>query len=82
MPFPKGYKPPKITRKPRTQKLTRLQAIRAKCRDCIYDECSPGTWRQQVDACTSTDCALHEWRPRSSAPKALPPSTPDAEPQS
>ena len=48
--------------------MTRHQAIRAKCKDCIYDECAPGTWIKQVSDCTSTDCALWPFRPVSSAP--------------
>jgi len=39
-------------------------AVDAKCRDCIYDECSPGRWRQQVAACTITHCPLYAVRPQ------------------
>ena len=39
------------------------KAINAKCRDCIYDPVDGGTWRQQVEACTSPDCALFQLRP-------------------
>ncbi len=42
-------------------------AINAKCRDCIYDSSSAGTWRQQVEACTMPDCALFLYRPVSEA---------------
>lgn len=45
--------------------MTRGQAIAAKCKDCIYDKCAPGNWRQQVTACTSVSCPLYEYRPRS-----------------
>ena len=45
--------------------MTRQQAINAKCKDCIYDPMSEGTWRQQTGACIDTACALHEYRPRS-----------------
>lgn len=42
------------------------QAINAKCKDCIYDpEEGGGTWRQQVEACTITDCPLYPVRPTS-----------------
>ena len=34
------------------------RAINAKCRDCIYDNAEPGTWRAQVRACTIEDCPL------------------------
>jgi hypothetical protein len=44
--------------------MTRQRAINAKCKDCIYDPVDFGTWRQQVEACTSTDCALWEHRPK------------------
>lgn len=39
-------------------------AINAKCRDCIYDPYSGlGNWRQQVTACSSSNCPLHPFRP-------------------
>ena len=44
---------------------TRQEAIEAKCRDCAYDELDEGTWRQQVERCDITDCALHFYRPKS-----------------
>ena len=44
---------------------TRQQAIDAKCKDCIYDPLDDGTWRQQVEGCDITDCALWNYRPRS-----------------
>lgn len=39
----------------------------AKCFDCTYDPEGQGAWRQQVDACGVTSCALYEVRPRSFA---------------
>lgn len=36
------------------------------CKDCIYDEMGVGTWRQQVTACTATECPLWEIRPLAS----------------
>ncbi len=42
---------------------SRAAAIDAKCRECIYDPLSAGTWRQQVAACPSANCALHPFRP-------------------
>lgn len=42
---------------------TRKAAIDKHCRDCIYDRYAPGTWRQQVAACTSPKCALFSFRP-------------------
>ena len=48
-----------------------MKAIAAKCKDCIYDPLDAGRWTQQVEGCTSTDCALHEHRPVTSATKEL-----------
>ncbi len=52
-------------------------AIDAKCRDCIYDQQSPGTWREQVAACTATECSL--W-PRRTAATAGPLANPPRDP--
>ena len=43
--------------------------IIAKCIECIADPCDTGTWRQQVEACNSTDCPLHEVRPTTTVDK-------------
>jgi hypothetical protein len=40
-------------------------AINAKCKDCIYDTCAPGNWRQQVEGCAIRDCSLWPYRPKS-----------------
>lgn len=45
-------------------------AIDAKCKDCIYDDLERGRWREQVDACTVTECPLHAVRTRSTAARA------------
>ena len=45
--------------------MTRQQAIEAKCKECTYDELDEGTWRQQVEQCEITDCALYLYRPKS-----------------
>ena len=42
---------------------TRQQAINAFCKQCIHDPLAPGNWRQQVTACTWTDCPLYPYRP-------------------
>ena len=47
--------------------MTRGEAIKRKCRDCIYDECAPGNWVKQVSDCESTDCPLWVFRPISAA---------------
>ena len=39
--------------------------VNAKCVECIYDEYQPGTWRAQVEKCTSSTCPLFPVRPRS-----------------
>jgi hypothetical protein len=38
-------------------------AIDSHCADCIYDPIQVGTWRQQVEKCTSPKCALYCVRP-------------------
>ena len=44
--------------------MSRTKAINEKCKDCIYDHKAPGTWREQVEACTSEHtCALWPYRP-------------------
>lgn len=40
-------------------------AIDRKCKECIYDPLAPGAWREQVEACSSSNCALHAVRPLS-----------------
>lgn len=42
-------------------------AIDAMCKGCIYDPISPGTWREQVEGCSSSNCPLHPVRPVSVA---------------
>ncbi|QPB72242.1 hypothetical protein D5125_17065 [Magnetovirga frankeli] len=37
--------------------------INAKCIECIYDPFSEGTWRKQVQDCTSWSCPLFPIRP-------------------
>ena len=39
------------------------KCIEAKCKDCTYDEKAPGTWREQVELCRVTKCALWPVRP-------------------
>jgi len=42
--------------------------INAMCASCIYDPFGgAGAWRQQVTACTSTDCPLYSVRPTTKA---------------
>lgn len=44
--------------------------INAKCKECIYDPCAQGSWRQQVKECTSYDCPLYPVRPLPIAKKS------------
>jgi hypothetical protein len=40
-------------------------AINAMCRNCLYDRISgPGSWRQQIEACTAKTCPLYNVRPK------------------
>ena len=39
------------------------KAVEAKCKDCSYDPCAPGTWREQVELCRVTKCPLWAVRP-------------------
>lgn len=54
---------------PRKKRPSMRKAIDAYCRWCIHDPLDKGTWRQQTEACTSTDCPLHPLRPVSSGKK-------------
>ena len=45
--------------------MSMRKAINEKCRDCIYDKCAPGNWRQQVEACAIVACSLYPYRPKS-----------------
>lgn len=38
--------------------------LNAKCIECIYDPAGPGSWRQQVAACSSPQCPLYDVRPQ------------------
>ena len=57
------------------KRLTRQQAINAKCKECIYDPLAGGTWRMQTGACEITDCALWPYRPRSRSAQVVQMST-------
>ena len=46
-------------------------SINAKCKECIYDPFHGcGSWRKQVEACTSYKCPLFGLRPVSRPKKA------------
>ena len=53
------------------KRLTRQQAINAKCKDCSYDHMDVGTWRQQVTICGGIDCALYPYRQVDSVARAM-----------
>ena len=50
-------------------KLTRQQAIDANCKDCNYDDLDVGTWRDQIERCSSPQCPFYEYRPLTTATK-------------
>ena len=49
------------------------KAVNKKCRDCIYDPLSKGTWRQQVNLCAVKSCPL--WALRAKPSTCIPEST-------
>ncbi len=62
--------PEMTTHRPEMARRIGLRAaINRMCRQCIYDPDAAGTWRQQVEACTSPECALYPVRPSSSRPR-------------
>jgi hypothetical protein len=62
-------------KKKRNKKPSFKAAITAKCKECIYDEYARGTWRKQIEDCTSVNCPLHPVRPKSSYSKPNPDET-------
>jgi hypothetical protein len=44
--------------------------ITAKCIECVYDPKEVGTWRKQVENCTSYTCPLYSERPKPFAREA------------
>lgn len=45
-------------------RLSLRAAINAMCRSCLYDPGNGnGGWREQVQSCSSSNCALHPVRP-------------------
>jgi hypothetical protein len=47
------------------------RVINEKCKDCIYDPASKGTWRQQVSLCCIRSCPLWSFRPKPTRPIPL-----------
>lgn len=52
---------------PPAPKMSRTAALNEHCKNCIYDKAVSGTWREQVEACTSQHCALWQHRPMTMA---------------
>jgi len=51
---------------------SRKKAIDDFCKQCIYDPHGDnGTWRQQVERCTSVNCALYPVRPKTTKSKVI-----------
>ena len=48
---------------PPAPKMSRTKALNEFCKSCIYDKAADGTWREQVESCTSQHCALWQHRP-------------------
>ncbi len=48
-----------------------LKAIKAKCKDCIYNPLAGGTWLMQIENCPATDCPLWNFRPLTKVTKDL-----------
>jgi hypothetical protein len=47
-------------------------AIDQHCKNCLYDPGrGNGAWREQIDRCSSTNCALWPVRPRSDSQRLL-----------
>lgn len=65
---------PDNTGRKQALRLSLRDAVNAKCKSCIYDPFGGcGTWREQVQACSSANCPLHSVRPMAvKAPKAAP----------
>jgi hypothetical protein len=57
-----------VTSSQQKQNITKpslRSAINAKCRECLYCPLTgTGSWRQQVENCTSISCPLYSVRPR------------------
>jgi hypothetical protein len=47
------------------------KAIATYCKGCIYDHHCSGNWREQVEACTITNCDLYDHRPLTAKTTAL-----------
>jgi len=46
------------------------KVINDKCKECLYDPYDKGTWRMQVESCTSPKCPIYPVRPKPIAKKS------------
>jgi len=51
---------PKLAAAP---KMSKTKALNEKCKQCIYDPAIGGSWRAQVEDCTTSSCPLWQHRP-------------------
>lgn len=51
-----------IDPKRRVKKKDLADAIDNMCKACIWDKNAPGSWRKQVEGCTSPKCPLFDLR--------------------
>jgi hypothetical protein len=58
-------------RLPAAPKMSRTKALNEKCKQCIYDPEFGGTWREQVENCTTSSCPIWQHRPKTSATIAI-----------
>ncbi|GEM_PF-306274 len=52
------------------KRISLRKVINDKCKECLYDSYDKGTWRMQVEACTSPNCPLYPVRPTPIAKKS------------
>jgi len=52
-------------------KTSPKRAIANHCKDCTYDYHCSGNWREQVEACSITQCDLYDHRPLTAKTKRL-----------
>ena len=48
---------------PPAPKMSKTKALAEMCKSCIYDQKAGGSWREQVENCTSCHCPLWQHRP-------------------
>lgn len=43
------------------------QSVNDACKQCVYDPCAAGTWKQQVTLCSVETCPLWDVRPKTTS---------------